>query len=164
RFRVSRPAWNLERKTLNRGNGEAFIFVSLFSLFASVQNVAADGPRFQKRGYDLSPAEVVTPFQQRSLSRKLVIMDNGRRAKVAITHTKEKHRSIERVQALVEAALLELGGSAQFFPPGATVFIKPNQTVYYSAEEGCTTDPLVVGALIRIAKENRAGRIIVGDS
>ena len=91
-------------------------------------------------------------------------MDQERRARVAIAHTKEKHRSLERVQALVEAALLELGGSSRFFPPGATVFIKPNQTVYYSAEEGCTADPLVVGALIRIAKAHHAGRVIVGDS
>jgi uncharacterized protein (DUF362 family) len=85
-------------------------------------------------------------------------------AKVAITHTTEKHRSIERVLALVEGALLELGGSSQFFPPGATVLIKPNQTVYYSAEEGCTADPLVVGALIRIAKAHKVSRVIVGES
>lgn len=91
-------------------------------------------------------------------------MDEECHATVAIAHTKEKHRSIERVRALVETALLELGGSSRFFPPGATVFIKPNQTVYYSAEEGCTADPLVVGALIRIAKEHHVGRVIVGDS
>src|SRR5205823_6881512 len=91
-------------------------------------------------------------------------MKTQRRAKVAIAHTTEKHRSIERVTALVESALLELGGSSQFIPPGATVLIKPNQTVYYSAEEGCTTDPLVVGALIRIARKNKAGRILVAES
>src|SRR5438105_3316189 len=91
-------------------------------------------------------------------------MENPRSAKVAIVHTKEKHRSLDRVTSLVEAALLELGGSSQFFPPGATVFIKPNQTVYYSAEEGCTADPLVVGALIRIAKKHKAGRVLVGES
>lgn len=91
-------------------------------------------------------------------------MENVSRAKVAIAHTQEKHRTIESVTALVEAALLELGGSSQFFPPGATVLIKPNQTVYYSAEEGCTTDPLVVGALIRIAKLHHVRRVIVGES
>ena len=79
----------------------------------------------------------------------------GKCAKVAITHTSEKHRSMERVMSLVEAALLELGGSAQFIPPGATVLIKPNQTVYYSAEEG---------ALIRIARQNKAKRVLVGES
>src|SRR5438477_4563714 len=91
-------------------------------------------------------------------------MTGDNRAVVAIMHTDEKHRSLDRVLALVEGTLLELGGSSQFFPPGATVLIKPNQTVYYSAEEGCTTDPLVVGALIRIAKRERAGRIIVAES
>ena len=41
-----------------------------------------------------------------------------------------------------------LGGMQSFVKAGQTVLLKPNQTVYYSAEEGCTTDPLVVGALI----------------
>src|SRR5438270_2128110 len=91
-------------------------------------------------------------------------MKTERRAKVAIAHTTEKHRSLERVTGLVEVALLELGGSSQFIPPGATVLIKPNQTVYYSAEEGCTTDPLVVGALIRIARQNKAARVLVAES
>ena len=51
-----------------------------------------------------------------------------------------------------------------FVRPGQTVLIKPNQTVFYSAEEGCTTDPLVVGALIRLAKEAGAGRVQVAES
>src|SRR3954465_4840854 len=91
-------------------------------------------------------------------------MEKKKSAKVAIAHTKEKHRSQERVLALVEAAMLELGGISQFVPPGATVLIKPNQTVYYSAEEGCTTDPLVVGALIRLCKMAHARRVLVGES
>ena len=86
------------------------------------------------------------------------------RAKVAIAHTKEKHRSIERVLTLVESALNELGGITQFVRPGATVLLKPNQTVYYSAEEGCTTDPLVVGALIRLARQAGARRVQVAES
>jgi len=91
-------------------------------------------------------------------------MDNQRRATVAIAHTKEKHRSQERVLSLVEAAILELGGISQFIPPASTVLIKPNQTVYYSAEEGCTTDPLVVGALIRLAKKAGARHVQVAES
>src|SRR4051794_19729598 len=91
-------------------------------------------------------------------------MDNARRATVAIAHTKEKHRSQERVLGLVESALLELGGISQFIAPGCTVLIKPNQTVYYSAEEGCTTDPFVVGALIRLCKMAGARRVQVGES
>ncbi len=86
------------------------------------------------------------------------------RARLAIAHTREKHRSPERVEALVEEALRHLGGIAAFVSPGDSVLIKPNQTVFYSAEEGCTTDPLVVGALIRLCKRAGAGRVQVGES
>ena len=85
-------------------------------------------------------------------------------ATVAIAHTKEKHRSQERVLALVREALAHLGGMESFVTPGQTVLIKPNQTVYYSAEEGCTTDPLVVGALIRLARDAGAARVQVAES
>src|ERR671920_1997416 len=85
-------------------------------------------------------------------------------ATVAIAYTGERHRSQERVLSLVRQALDHLGGMGRFVQPGQTVLIKPNQTVYYSAEEGCTTDPLVVGALIRLAKEAGAARIQVDES
>src|SRR3954465_6526883 len=85
-------------------------------------------------------------------------------SKVAIAHTREKHRSQERILALVREALSHLGGMQAFVSAGQTVLIKPNQTVYYSAEEGCTTDPLVVGALIRLAKEAGAARVQVAES
>jgi len=85
-------------------------------------------------------------------------------AKVAIAHTNEKHRSPERVYGLVREALGHLGGMSRFVQPGQTVLIKPNQTVFYSAEEGCTTDPLMVGALIRLAKEAGASRVQVAES
>ena len=85
-------------------------------------------------------------------------------ATVAIAHTKEKHRSFDRVLALVRQAISHIGGVEAFVKPGQTVLIKPNQTVYYSAEEGCTTDPLVVGALIRLAREAGAAKVQVGES
>lgn len=91
-------------------------------------------------------------------------MEGERRATVAIAHTDEKHRSMERVLGLVREALDHLGGMSRFVTAGQTVLIKPNQTVFYSAEEGCTTDPLVVGALIRLAKEAGAGRVQVAES
>jgi uncharacterized protein (DUF362 family) len=91
-------------------------------------------------------------------------MTNNGRAKVAIAHTNEKHRSQERVYDLVREALAHLGGMSAFVKTGQTVLLKPNQTVYYSAEEGCTTDPLVVGALIRLAKEAGAARVVVAES
>src|SRR5918992_521148 len=85
-------------------------------------------------------------------------------AAVAIAHTKERHRSPERVLALVREAVDHLGGMTRFVRPGQTVLIKPNLTVYYSAEEGCTTDPLVVGALIQLAREAGAARVQVAES
>jgi len=85
-------------------------------------------------------------------------------ATVAIAHTGERHRSAERVLGLVREALDHLGGISRFVQPGQTVLIKPNLTVYYSAEEGCTTDPLVVGALIQLAHEAGAGRVQVAES
>ena len=85
-------------------------------------------------------------------------------ATVSIAHTKEKHRSHERVLALVREAVGHLGGMSAFVEPGQTVLLKPNLTVFYSAEEGCTTDPLVIGAVIRLAKEAGAKRVQVAES
>jgi uncharacterized protein (DUF362 family) len=75
-------------------------------------------------------------------------------ATVAIAHTAEKHRSIDRVLALVREALSHLGGMQAFVAPGQTVLIVPNQ-------EGYATDPLVVEALIGLTKEAGAGRVQV---
>src|SRR5437868_9076469 len=83
---------------------------------------------------------------------------------VTIAHTREKHRSQERVLSVVTEALSKLGGIEAFVRPADTVLIKPNQTVFYSAEEGCTTDPLVVGALIRLAKGAGAACVQIGES
>jgi uncharacterized protein (DUF362 family) len=91
-------------------------------------------------------------------------MEISKNSVVAVAHTSEKHRSPERVLSVVREAIDLLGGMPRFVRPGETVLIKPNLTVFYSAEEGCTTDPLVVGALIRLAKEAGAGRVIVGES
>ncbi len=88
----------------------------------------------------------------------------GREPKVAIAHTNEKHRSFETVRALAEEALAHLGGMRNFVRPGQTVLIKPNITVFYTADEGCTTDPYLVAALVRMAKEAGASRVIVGES
>ncbi len=91
-------------------------------------------------------------------------MEDLEKSIVAIAHTSEKHRSSERVLEVVREAIDFLGGMKRFVKAGDTVLLKPNLTVFYSAEEGCTTDPLVVGALIRLAKEAGAKRVIVGES
>jgi uncharacterized protein (DUF362 family) len=79
-------------------------------------------------------------------------------ASIAIAHTGEKHRSIHRVKALVREALDHLGGMNAFVKAGQTVLLKPNQTIYYSAEEGCITDPQlggIVGAGLRSRKQEK---------
>ncbi|HEX6125363.1 MAG TPA: DUF362 domain-containing protein [Pyrinomonadaceae bacterium] len=86
------------------------------------------------------------------------------RSTVAVSHTREKHRSAERVLGLVREALEHFGGIERFVKPGDNVLIKPNLTVFYSAEEGCTTDPLVIGALLRLAREAGAARVQVAES
>jgi uncharacterized protein (DUF362 family) len=83
---------------------------------------------------------------------------------VAIAHTKEKHRSFENVLGLVAEAIGHLGGMEAFVKPGQSVLIKPDQSIPCSAEDGCTTDPLVVGALIRLARNAGAGKVLVGES
>lgn len=91
-------------------------------------------------------------------------MSQSTEAVVAIAHTKEKHRSADRVTPLVRQAVDLIGGMSRFVKPGQTVLIKPNQTVYYSAEEGCTTDPNVVAGVIRLAKEAGAARVQIAES
>jgi uncharacterized protein (DUF362 family) len=83
---------------------------------------------------------------------------------VAISHTNEKHRSPERVLALVEDALKYLGGMESFVKPGQTVLIKPNQAAPHTAMEGSSTDPLVVGALIHLARAAGAAKVQIAAS
>jgi uncharacterized protein (DUF362 family) len=52
----------------------------------------------------------------------------------------------------------------RFVHTGQSVLIKPNATVFYTAEEGCTTDPYLVGALVRMAREAGAAKVTVGES
>ena len=91
-------------------------------------------------------------------------MENSPSPVVSISRTKEKHLSFERVLELVRRSLEHIGGIDSYVRPGQTVLLKPNQTVFYTSDEGCTTDPLVVGALIRLVKEAGAAKVQVGES
>jgi uncharacterized protein (DUF362 family) len=65
---------------------------------------------------------------------------------------------------LVERALTALGGMKRFVPAGASVLIKPNICVdYHTYEYAATTNPWVVGALVRLAFEAGAGKVSVLD-
>lgn len=57
-----------------------------------------------------------------------------------------------------------LGGMGRFVPKGSRVIIKPNICVaYHSYEYAATTNPWVVGALVKLCMEAGAGRVQVMD-
>jgi uncharacterized protein (DUF362 family) len=67
-------------------------------------------------------------------------------------------------EALVRSAVDALGGIGRFVPAGANVVIKPNACVAdRSYEYAATTNPWVVGTLVRLCREANAGRVIVLD-
>ncbi len=67
-------------------------------------------------------------------------------------------------QDLVNTALEALGGMQMFISPGAKVIIKPNICVaYHPYEFAATTNPFVVGALVRLCLEAGAASIQVMD-
>lgn len=67
-------------------------------------------------------------------------------------------------EALVRSAVNALGGMRRFIPAGARVLIKPNICVAgRSYEFAATTNPWVVGALVRMCREADAGSVVVLD-
>ena len=85
------------------------------------------------------------------------------KATVAIARTTERFRDHETIYALTKEAIDCLGGIQSFVKPGQTVLIKPNQTGYFLADEGMTTDPRLVAALIRLCQVAGASRVTVGE-
>ncbi len=83
---------------------------------------------------------------------------------VAIARSQERHRSLDGVLALVREAVDYIGGIESFVKPRQTVLIKPDQSVPAPAEAGCTTDPFMIGALVRLARIAGAARVLVGES
>ena len=68
-------------------------------------------------------------------------------------------------EALVRRAVESLGGIGRFVPHGAKVLIKPNLCISgRSYEYAVTTNPWVVGALVKLCKEAGASRILVFDN
>ncbi len=66
--------------------------------------------------------------------------------------------------AITEAAIKSLGGIEQFMKPGDDVIIKPNICVaYHTYEYAATTNPEVVGMLVRLCKGAGARRVRVMD-
>ncbi len=67
-------------------------------------------------------------------------------------------------EQLVRQALAAMGGIEKYVPSGADVIIKPNVCVDFRTYEwGATTNPWVVGALVKMCFEAGAGRVRVMD-
>jgi uncharacterized protein (DUF362 family) len=67
-------------------------------------------------------------------------------------------------EQLVRAAVDALGGMGRFVPQGGWVIVKPNIcTSYYGYEYGATTNPWVVGTLVKMCFEAGAGKVQVMD-
>lgn len=60
---------------------------------------------------------------------------------------------------MLHSALAHLGGIDSFVKPGETVLIQPNQSFPRSADTGCTSDPLIVAALIRMVRSAGAAKV-----
>jgi uncharacterized protein (DUF362 family) len=85
------------------------------------------------------------------------------RAKVSIARTEDDRVDAEGVDRLVKEAVGAIGGMQRFVKPGDTVLIKPNLTIWRTYDTGATTDPRVVAALARLAREAGAGTVQVGE-
>src|SRR5512143_3431336 len=73
-------------------------------------------------------------------------------------------RGGDRPEELVKRAIAALGGMERFVKAGSDVIIKPNISVsYYSYQYAVTTNPWVVGALVKLCKGAGARRVRVMD-
>jgi uncharacterized protein (DUF362 family) len=67
-------------------------------------------------------------------------------------------------EAMVRRAIAALGGMERFVPVGANVIVKPNICVaYHTYEYAATTNPWVVGALVKMCLEAGARSVRVMD-
>ncbi|MGD0174213.1 MAG: DUF362 domain-containing protein [Anaerolineales bacterium] len=66
-------------------------------------------------------------------------------------------------EALTRAAVAAIGGIGKFVPRGAKVLIKPNACVIHDYTYAATTNPWVVGALVKMCFEAGAGKVLVFD-
>jgi uncharacterized protein (DUF362 family) len=65
--------------------------------------------------------------------------------------------AISFCQQMLRELLAPLGGITAFVKSGQTVLIKPNLVFHYQAEQGYTTDPRIVEALVRLIQEEVPG-------
>ncbi len=84
-------------------------------------------------------------------------------ATVAIARATESPIPDAQVEAMVRQAVSAAGGLSAVVQVSDTVVLKPNLVWDALPGEGYTTDPRVVRALVRMAREAGAGQVIVAD-
>ena len=83
-------------------------------------------------------------------------VDPGVYPKMVIVHGTDPFR-------MVKAAVDRLGGIGRFILAGERVVVKPNVAWDRLPEQAANTNPLVVGAIVRLAREARPGSVVVTD-
>jgi len=81
-------------------------------------------------------------------------------AQVAIT----KAADYDEAEKAVRKAVNLLEGMKKFVHADDVVLVKPNSTIYTPPEMPITTHPSVVAAVVKLAKEAGAKKVIVGDN
>ena len=121
----------------------------------------------------LPPSFTATPFQTTAAASPLSGTTQGQSAltatpRSATPQTQNPDLVVARggePEAMVRAAMRALGGMERFVKRGANVIIKPNICVaYHTYEYAATTNPWVVGALVKLCLEAGAGSVKVMDS
>jgi len=87
----------------------------------------------------------------------------GGPAEVAIVQATSWPVPDAEVERSVRQAVALAGGLEPLIEPGDTVVIKPNLVWGAAPDEGYTTDPRVTRAVVQLAQEAGAGKIIIAD-
>jgi uncharacterized protein (DUF362 family) len=98
-----------------------------------------------------------TPAEQPSPQESPTVASSASFPDLVVARTGEPEQ-------LVRAAMDVIGGMSRFVPQGSRVIIKPNICVAYNTYEyAATTNPWVVGALVKLCLEAGASKVQVMD-
>jgi uncharacterized protein (DUF362 family) len=67
------------------------------------------------------------------------------------------------VETAVRQAISQAGGLTGTVGPGDVVVVKPNLVLYSPANSGIVTDPAIVRAIVRLAREAGAAQVIIAE-
>lgn len=102
-----------------------------------------------------------------ALQRRTAYSSSARTTKVvttvAILQATAWPVSDAEVETLVRQAVALAGGLDGIVSAGDTVVVKPNLVWGTAPDEGCTTDPRVTRAVVQLAREAGAGKVIIAD-